>query len=420
MTTAKRRARRIAADEAHSWARNLQLGNIHAKLILTMLSLYVDGEGMAFVSISSLADDCEMSGDTVRRRLAWLEEIGAIGRTAQWLDEYGCRNGNGRGKRTTDLIRLMFDADTDAIEARAAGRDLSMKSTSISPSQQPGLDVEAAASNSQILISPRLGLAQPSHCSQGLISEPEPESPLKSPQGDEREPSTGLVEESEPEDFAPAWSAYPGREVMRRDLALEEFRKLPKEKQGLCRAAVPLFAASLKAHGRTKPPSCHLWIRSRGFEEFPNARVGEAPPTTPAKRFLQGAELDGLRVAVRIAERRELILSQDPQLGAGIWSRRLAQLDRDALAMFADQSPENWDIVELGSAQFAAWRDRLALWLGVEPAAERIFIEPHDPAVHDLPAVHADFRLRKTKQGFRVPAPWPPHRDGTWGNGGTE
>jgi hypothetical protein len=50
-----------------------------------MLSLYVDGDGYCFVSIPTLADDTELSRTTVRNRLAWLEEIGAIA---------GCRNGS--------------------------------------------------------------------------------------------------------------------------------------------------------------------------------------------------------------------------------------------------------------------------------------------------------------------------------------
>ncbi|WP_409188426.1 helix-turn-helix domain-containing protein [Bradyrhizobium sp. RDM4] len=96
MTTAKRRARRIAADEAHAWARNLRLNNPHAKLTLSMTSLYVDGDGFCFVSIQTLADDTELSTQTVRNRLAWLEEIGAIARLPQWIDEFGRRNGEGR------------------------------------------------------------------------------------------------------------------------------------------------------------------------------------------------------------------------------------------------------------------------------------------------------------------------------------
>src|SRR5882672_4611620 len=56
MTTdrAKRRPRRIAADEAHAWARNLRLNNAQAKLVLSMLTLYVDGDGYCFVGIPQL------------------------------------------------------------------------------------------------------------------------------------------------------------------------------------------------------------------------------------------------------------------------------------------------------------------------------------------------------------------------------
>jgi hypothetical protein len=102
------RARRIASDEAHAWARNLRLGNPQAKLVLSMITLYVDGEGCCFVSIPALAEDCEMSPDTIRRRLAWLEGLGVIARTPQWLDAQGHRNSTGPGRRTSDLIRLLM------------------------------------------------------------------------------------------------------------------------------------------------------------------------------------------------------------------------------------------------------------------------------------------------------------------------
>src|SRR5262245_24217664 len=135
---AKRRAIRHASDSAHAWARNLRLGDVHAKLLLSMLTLYVNGEGEAFVGIDQLAEDCEFSPDTIRRRLRWLEEIGAITRVPQWIGPNGRRNGDGIGKRSSDLIRLMLDADPDEIEARASGDEPKTPavSTSFSPSQQ--------------------------------------------------------------------------------------------------------------------------------------------------------------------------------------------------------------------------------------------------------------------------------------------
>src|SRR5579863_3542284 len=119
MTTVKRRARRIAADEAHAWARNLRLRNLSAKMVLTALTLYVDGDGICWVSIPTLAEDCEMSQDSARRKLAWLEAIGAIARKPQWVDEYGRRNGEVRGRRTSDEIQLLLSSDPDEIEANA-------------------------------------------------------------------------------------------------------------------------------------------------------------------------------------------------------------------------------------------------------------------------------------------------------------
>ena len=146
---------------------------------------------------------------------------------------------------------------------------------------------------------------------------------------------------------------------MRRDLALVEFKLLPKDKQRLCRAAVLLFAQALARNGRTKPPSMHLWIRSGGFEEFPNAKLEEDKPPPPVRRFVQGDELAGYTVAMRIAEQREPVLVEDRSLGRGIWTLRPPQTDLAALAKFVSEKPASWQVLEPGSARFAAWRDRL-------------------------------------------------------------
>ncbi|MGX1353490.1 hypothetical protein AB7M49_007111 [Bradyrhizobium elkanii] len=411
MTTAKKRARRIASDEATAWARNLELGNPYAKSVLRALGEYVDGDGLCWVGIPSLASDCDLSQDTVRRRLAWLEDIGAIGRTPQWVDENGRRNGDMRGKRTTDLIRLLVDADTDAIEARAAGRDADerrVNSRSISPSWQQGLN------SGDDDASPRPALGQPSQYSQGLDSlEPEQEDPPKSPSGGFPDDHKA-IEEGEPVEFAAAFESYVGHEVMRRDLALEEFRLLTPDDRAWCSHAVPLYMAKLRELKQRRPMNFHLWMRTRGFREFPAPGAAPAKAAPPQRRFVQGDELKGLAVAMQIAERRELRVIREQDLGEGIWTQLVERADLVAMAEFAGADREAWQVADLGTPQFAAWRDRLALWTGAEPQAERIFLEPFDPSVHGVSSSNPNFRLRKSKQGFRVPAPWPPRRDGTW------
>lgn len=110
-----KRLRRIGSDEAHAWARNLRLGNPYAKLVLCMLTLYVDAEGSCFVGAATLAEDCELSVNTVRGRLAWLENVGVIRRSPQWIDDKGNRNGEGRGRRTSDSVQLLIDCDAGKV-----------------------------------------------------------------------------------------------------------------------------------------------------------------------------------------------------------------------------------------------------------------------------------------------------------------
>lgn len=407
--TAKRRARRIAADEAHAWARNLRLNNPHAKLTLSMLSLYVDGDGFCFVAIPTLADDTELSAQTVRNRLAWLEQIGAIARLPQWIDEYGRRNGDAKGKRTSDLIRLMIDIDQGVIEA-AAGGEAESVSREVSPLPQTGLNPEPET------VSPAPALRQPYDSAEGLISEPEPESPPKAPSGGEREPES--IGSQEPEHFAPAWAGWPGHEIMRRDLALVAFREMSAEKQMLCRAAVPLFAQLQIKLGRKHVTNFHSWIRNRGFDEFPHAKLVDA--SVPARRWICGDELAGLMVALRMTERVPPRMVEDPELGRGFWSTSAPRPDLAALAKFHDDDPLTWRTLERGAAQFAAWRDRLKLWLGGEIEPRKVFLETFDAAVHGVPHDHPDFKFRKSSTGLPVPAPWPPHRDGTWSSDNSE
>ncbi|WP_018456819.1 helix-turn-helix domain-containing protein [Bradyrhizobium sp. WSM4349] len=383
MSTARadRRPRRIAADEAHAWARNLRLRNLHAKMVLSMLSLYVDGDGCCFVSIPSLAEDCELSHDTVRRRLAWLESIGAITRREQWVDEYGNRNDRSVGRRTSDLIRLLLDADQELIEARALGLTsdkTEAKSTSPDPSCQPGSDQAGDSAGT------RLGLGRPSHYSQGLISEPEPEpeSP-KAPDGGEGGRCADV--DSEPEGFAAVWSAWPGHEVMRRDLALGEFRSLTVDQQRHCCASVPLFATALVKAGRTKPPNFHLWIRSRGFEEFPYA-PGAAPNAPAPGPIAEGSEPGRALAVLYAVAKGHLFVHRGEVTYRGSITPQLL-----AFAGVADKASWRW-ITD--RQQLAAWQAFLA--------------------AHVFGARLPLLERRGESMGFLAPAPWPPRKDGGW------
>jgi len=414
----KPRARHVASDEAHAWARSLKLNNPNAKTVLRALALYVNGEGSCFVGLDQLSEDTDLSPDTVRRRLVWLEQIGAILRLAPWLDENGRRNAQGRGKRTTDEIRLLLAADIDEIErlARGAGEpNPSTETTEFSPSREQGLN------DDQDSVSPRLAPRQPSQSCDHLISEPEPEeSPPNPPPG-----GAGLEnqekkesEAAEPAHFAFFKAAYPDRERWAWPKALTIYRSLSEFEQSRAAAASPEYAKLIAATKRKPPPvKPERFLRERLFENFPHARLPQPPKVLPPNVFYpEGSEaFSAMKAAFTIARTIEFRPCWEPEnrIRRGVMIR--GELDQDflALAAYVDGDSETWaDIAVEGTPEFAKWRDKLHAWTGYKPEARKIWTEPHDPAVHDLPLTHALHRFRKHVLGLRVPAPFPPSATG--------
>lgn len=379
--SARRRPRRIAADEAHAWARNLRLNNHHGKDVLKSLTLYVDGDGFCFVGIEQLAFDCELSPDTVRRRLVWLEDIGAITRQSQWLDASGVRNGEGRGKRTSDLIRLLIDdGNVEHIEARARGESVanySAETTAFSPSSQRGLNPAPES------VSPAPALCQPSQSCEGLISEPEPESsPLPSSRG------------SVPDDWKEFESDWQ-EPILRQSLAIQEWSALsPADRQAARRAARGYVVWRGK---QRKPPNvigAHLFLRERsawaGFAAF----VPEAGVAVDPEGVWIAEDSDSFRVLEflhRLARVPAPYVRTNSDGSRGYYRKGKSAVGADALAMleFVDHSDLRWDLIPHGTPQFAAWQRRFVEWVG-KPLAMKI-----------------------GESGIRVPCPWPPKRDGT-------
>jgi hypothetical protein len=417
---AKSRPRRIASDEALSWARNLRLNNPYAKMLLCMLSLYVDGEGYCFVSIPALAEDTELSPQTVRGRLAWLEDdAGVIARLPQWVDELGRRNSDGKGRRTSDLIRLLIGVDTGAVEARVSREvDPPSQTGSAGPSSDADPMPGTGSAGQGQPVAPALTLRRPYDSVEGLISEPEPESPPKGPPpGDVSDDDQSVSALEEPEHFPEFWRGYPRHEVMSRYRALELFVAMTPADRMHARAAAPLLAQALK-DAKRHPRDAHKWLAERGWLEFPSAKLPPAIAAT-SKRLIKLAELDLVRLAIGIAGTRPLAVinvtaeETGRQTDGAFWSRPI-EADLAAMAKFVGVDQSAWHVVAEGSPSFAAWRDRLNLWLGAEVQPIKMWLEEYDPAVHALPGSDPNFKPRKSQRGLRVPELFPPRRDGTW------
>ena len=372
----KKRPRRIAADEAHAWARNLRLKNSLGKLVLCMLTGYVNSEGVCFVGIETLGDDTELSSDTVRKRLAWLEHVGVIARFPQWIDAAGRRNGDGRGKRTSDEIRLLLDADPDVVEARASGDESVTYDEDSSPRSQQGLNPDGP------MPAPQLAPEQPSDSGKGH-NEPEPE-PEDSPQ-----PPFG-GSEPEPDGWKEFQEAYPSP-ILRQQMAQTAWRALTPTECDIATKAARGYGQWLKA--QRKPPNvlgAHLFLKER--DAWP--QYAERSETT-AQRKTVSQDCDEARAYMAIRSLAGAVpppIASDGSLGL---PRALTPAEL-AFRKLPDRA--KWQLVEQQSQQ--------ASWLG--------FLEKALPEHTARRQIVVDHRGSDglTHRGFLAPWPWPPTKEG--------
>lgn len=428
----KPRPQRVASDVAHAWARNLRLHNSLAKLVLSMTTLYVQGDGICYVGVPALSEDTELSHETVRRRLAWLEQVGALVRMPQWVDENGRRNSDGRGRRTTDEIRLMLDADPDEIEDRAIGdHDASDgdENDDADPLPQTGSADASHAIDPQApdrvtgeknlawdSISP---LATPSLRTGPESSEPEPEPIPPNPPAGGSGPSDQIREAVW--EHAESWSK------------VESLWGEPIIHQSICRQIWSAFAAdeqkrffevirgynAWRASQKRPPNRCNLQKLMRETDSWPGFENRAPPPPKPAAQpppevwIVEGSdEFKALTLACRIARRlepralprqstgrRELRLVGAIPNGAAGMARLLDEVDQSA-----------WTIAEADTKQFSAWAERIHEWTARWPENYRIWLDERGEVV---PTAEQAFKsgkygLPRCKDGLLVPSEWPP------------
>ena len=400
------RRRRIASDEAHAWARNLRLGNPYAKSVLRALAGYTNEFAVCNPGISTIADDTDLSEDTVRKRLRFLEDVGAIARFAQWRDEVGRLNKEGRGKRTTDEIRLLVDSDAEQIAARAAGEEIAgdEADTSFSPRCQQGLNPEETNR------SPAPALRQPLQCSEGLISEPEPEDSPQAPLAGGGVSDDQDVKQSEPEHFAEFKLQYPSADLWNWAKVEPVFRALTTAEAEHARAAIPLYAAQVqpKAPRGPKPMRPDRWLRERLFTNFPEAKLPEKPK--PLIFVAKGsAEHRAMGVLAIILNKSWPEIRVIEGHGEGLFRQGEVPPDYAALSQFADKPIGEWQLAEPNSKNFFAWSKRIQEWTGQRVEPQLVMLE----GTTTIKFNGKEFEAQKRAHGLRIPWPWPPRKDGT-------
>lgn len=408
-TVKKPRARRIAADEAHAWARNLRLRNSLAKLVLSMLTLYVNGDGVCWVAVPTLAEDCEVSQNTVRSRLLYLEEIGALARFKQWIDESGRRNGEGRGRQTSDEIRLLLDADQEEIEARALGRHPGSDDGGASPQGRQsdaesadGLPRAEVLPDSKILpgdsISPSAALQLRGRPNS---SEPEPESTPLSP------PSGGIDDDSRLKEFKSNYP-IPSNRPEQLNQTFAALTDTERDRLVLAGRGVKAFHEKNPKRNLVDPEK---FARNQAlWDEF----IRFAPPPPQERRFVLKAsdEFKARQVVRAILRMKPAEPEWSDDHGAdGYWVQG-GPLPADAMALVRFYGPgdevdqSHWYIAESETDQYRAWRARIQKWAGVWLEADRIPI----PGTHIVEVNGKPMEMQNRKVGIRVPGEWPPNK----------
>jgi hypothetical protein len=404
---------RLGADQARVWARELTLGNPHAKSVLLAVANYMNEDGAAWPGMSTIARDTDLSEDTVANRLNWLEGIGAIAMFKCWVDENGRRNPDGRGRPTSSEIRFMFDSDPDAIEAAATDgkkphsvRGAAAKShaakSEVSDRQQRG-------QNSTHLqgVSPGVAPDQPPPAADRIVESQPEDSPPYPPPGGEGPSVEGW------EEFKTAFEAD-GLPILKVSLAVTLFAAMTPDERALgTKAAKGLIA--IRA-GQKKPgpkPAAQIFLR----EKEAHASFAKQAPPEPVKRatYAKGSkEYQALSVYSLIIRRGVLesescdapeALAQRPDMLA------LAEIpiDRSQWLGLSEENPDH-------RAMLGAWRERIKDWSGKWMQLEdlQVLDEHGQQVVHVKEWNGQELKFKQTYKGLAVPRRWPPRIDGTW------
>lgn len=392
--------------EAMNWARKIYVGDAMGKSLLRAIADYADEHGHCWPSLQRLADDCDMSIDSVRRRIKLLEEIGVVATFRAWMDEHGKRNSEGRGRETSRDIRLLLEvARTRDIVDEAAEE-----------TAESGEEGEAPLANSKGPLAIGEGSQQLGAGSQsargGVALVPPLEPPLK--EDSPPSPPPGGVgsdpDREEPKLFTLFKASYPSSQAWDWTRVLPVFLALTAAEQERACAAALAYAPLVGKPKQPPPKRPDGWLRSRMFDNFPDAKLPDKPPE---KVWICADRLHGLRVALRIADRPQPQLIDDPDHGLGLWRNGPIPFDLEALGVFAAQDPEAWQLIDRDSREFEAWRRRIRQWIGVEVEPRKRWLEPYDDSKHGLSASHPNFRMRRSAYGLPVPCRWPPKKDGT-------
>jgi hypothetical protein len=203
--------------QASSWALKQRVGDPVLKILLLAAANYADPDGKCWPKVETLAFDSEVSKRTIQRKLVELQELGLIRVEQQF---------NQKGKQIESLIYLLMEVEGDTLsplEGRVTPACHGEGDTTLSPTDS-------------------LNNHKNKHDSRPAKKQDAPYS----------------------EDFEDLWKQYPRTRNTSKKDAWNFYRMMTDEKIEMVRRAVPLFAAAMRAEGRTEDKIMHMIRFLRG------------------------------------------------------------------------------------------------------------------------------------------------------------
>jgi hypothetical protein len=438
----------VGSDVARVWARRLPLRNPKAKAVMSGFANYVDEDGRCSASLATIASDTDQSEATVRRCRKWLEERCVITCHQQWIDESGHLNKEGRGRRAPDEIRFNFKLDIAALDARTAAEadaaraarsaaqkgaavggtqesddDAEVTSGDDSPTSQVGVrgtcevgsnptcEVGPSAVDDSLALPDRQGLTLPDR--QGIHYEGILESPPKPPLAEKLDPKEGFQGEDD-DRSVDRWlttfrSTYPIPSNRPDEVRALAASLSPSERDRCLRGAAGVRAVREQSVRIKRPvavvdPAKFLRNAALWDEYAPHAPVPREAAPDPVFVAAGSPEWRARVVLALITDRPTPDARPVAYHGDGVMVARPLPLAGLVLADCPVDTAQ-WRIVERGTRQCAAWRERLYEALG-------IWVEPSNQPTGEterreiLGKVHEAWPVKKI--GLRVPCEWPP------------
>jgi hypothetical protein len=408
--------------EACKWVYRTRVDDPLAQSIAWQMAFAADSRThRVTISVARLAEKTGQVPRSVRRKLRDLERLGAV--TVVGDKSGGLRPCTYQFMAPVDPIYLeIADDGSDGVAQEAIGR-LAARGASLDDTpdaeSSPTPDSQSApgGTSSPGSADPRSGEGGPDDRGGRTDSPPnlkegeesKKESPLPPKGGDDG--LSSALDASEPEDFGPFWTDYPGHKVMDRERALEAFRLLEREDQRWCRFAAKPYGAELAKLKDRRPIDAHKWIERAGFREFTEAK----PRPLPVEHWVTPGSLE-FRARAVLAGITGQALPPAVDRGEPGLVRSVLVFDRAlppealSLAQYATAEgdfPAQWEDFEVGTQNSGAWRQRVKDWTGYD--AQQHTIETGEkkqtPGLGDKV-----YEIALTKKVIRVPQPWPPSK----------